>query len=133
MDRLQLDIRKVSKTKLGGMEFRKSRHFAGKMAVLMQPHGKADASVGRATEMSISLISVPMMSSRQQPPTKKTFPSNSVPAISSRRRFLISMYNDLSTEFCLHDSVVEILAAVLKKVQHKRKSLYTHVIRVRDI
>ena len=45
MDRLQLDIRKVSKTKLGGMEFRKSRHFAGKTAALMQPHGKTDASV----------------------------------------------------------------------------------------
>ena len=45
MDRLQLDIRKVSKTELGGMEFRKSRHFACKMTVLMQPHSKTDASV----------------------------------------------------------------------------------------
>jgi hypothetical protein len=36
MDRLQLDIRKVSKTELGGMEFRISRHFVGKMAVLAE-------------------------------------------------------------------------------------------------
>ena len=48
MDRLQLDIRKVSKTELGGMEFRKSRHFACQMTVLMQPHGKTDASVRKS-------------------------------------------------------------------------------------
>ena len=48
MDRLQLDIRKIRKTELGRMEFRISRYFSGKMAVLMQPHGKADTSVRKS-------------------------------------------------------------------------------------